>query len=1068
LKIFLSSTFLDLAASRAEIVTWLTGVFGADMVVMETFGSDAVPPDITSVRRVRECDIFIGIYARRYGSVDPTSGKSITELELDEARNAFSSGIIRTILLYVLQPDAKWPATLVEPGPEALSKLERLTKKIRQYTFTFYNRTEQLPFFIVRDVHREVLSTPQGTRRLRALLIPPRVTLTHPLGMEFLTSAEASYLAGRDKQVGELVELLEQNEISLLLGDSGVGKTSLIHAGLIPAAARKWRTVYTRPLGLPESDIVSQLQTSLFEGMERYKGPIAPLVAEAVAALGGQTLLLIIDQFEDVLAAREIREVDQLIEGLRRIRNSGLAAVRVLICYRADLEGRLGELWQKITGPPQGLPRLYLTGITANSALATIEKSTRDLCVSLELSFEDKSTVEQDLLVASEAANCDQIYPPYVQIVIDHIWSTAHSGTGKYSVSDYTAASRIQGIVGTYLGRLLNYAKDSKGEAQAVLVTLVRSYGAKRQVTLQDVASETGRDEILCEGVLEKLIDLRLVRHIGNFYEITHDFIARKVLYELVDSDEITFKRFRELFASKAAAFNTTRSLLTTEELLMLYTYRDRVIPNDLELRLLLASWLNNKGPALYWLRGSEPKQIALWLQTEGDKTTERDASPAMGILLKRSLTGGEIDNEDYLKLRGFQLSAELAGLIIDSCQTIPEKVLIHGLRHRRAEVRNAALEAVAKQISDNNWLWINRLRNSSSTALRRAYEEIVFDDRVSIPKLEYQNCRPMREFAILKALASPHRSKAETGLVYASARKLRLPKRTRLFSKSLYLWRTGKINAVISASDKLSADDCSAWLSAARGEISDESFSLLLKKYVEWNNTEKGTTPALAGKANALARAICRLANEGRVDAIASVLESIPLRWSSRSLVAAILRCGDTDHVRFVLTKIGDADRNIDYWNHTELGSIVEERMSKNAAGLSDFLISISSTPEFWESKHGEERKKTNRADLLPLKNLSNRPLYVRLAAYAMIGSSAKSDEPLLLRLAMHPYGLIARSAARRLVKFSGNALFGALTALIVDRISSGKTGSISAALVQAELEYYGLMPRNIFIARC
>jgi hypothetical protein len=76
---------------------------------METFGSDAAPPDITSVCRVRDCDIFIGIYARRYETVDPVSEKSIMEMELDEAERAYSGGIIRDLLLYTLDGRAPWP-----------------------------------------------------------------------------------------------------------------------------------------------------------------------------------------------------------------------------------------------------------------------------------------------------------------------------------------------------------------------------------------------------------------------------------------------------------------------------------------------------------------------------------------------------------------------------------------------------------------------------------------------------------------------------------------------------------------------------------------------------------------------------------------------------------------------------------------------------------------------------------------------------------------------------------------------------------------------------------------------
>jgi nucleotide-binding universal stress UspA family protein len=90
---------------------------------METFGSDEAEPRISSVRRVRECDVFVGIYARRYGTVDPESGKSITELELEEAERAHSAGNVRAILLYVLKDQAPWPAQYVDADPASEDKL---------------------------------------------------------------------------------------------------------------------------------------------------------------------------------------------------------------------------------------------------------------------------------------------------------------------------------------------------------------------------------------------------------------------------------------------------------------------------------------------------------------------------------------------------------------------------------------------------------------------------------------------------------------------------------------------------------------------------------------------------------------------------------------------------------------------------------------------------------------------------------------------------------------------------------------------------------------------------------
>jgi hypothetical protein len=73
ISIFLSSTYVDLRGVRAGLSKWLAGLFGADLVVMETFGSDTDPPNVLSVNRVRECNFFVAIYAHRYGTIDRKS-----------------------------------------------------------------------------------------------------------------------------------------------------------------------------------------------------------------------------------------------------------------------------------------------------------------------------------------------------------------------------------------------------------------------------------------------------------------------------------------------------------------------------------------------------------------------------------------------------------------------------------------------------------------------------------------------------------------------------------------------------------------------------------------------------------------------------------------------------------------------------------------------------------------------------------------------------------------------------------------------------------------------------------
>jgi hypothetical protein len=603
-RIFVSSTFVDLKRIRAQVIKWLDEVFEARLVVMETAGSDAAPPNVLSVRRVRECDLFVGIYAHRYGSIDTATGKSITELELDEANQCFSSGSLRDILLYVLPEDVSWLSEFRETTPEAISGLKRLREKVTGHTYTGFRSCDELLFAVVRDVRRKLDQYfQQFPQTLRAFVIPNRRKLERPVGMEFVTSEFQGYLISREQKVDELVSIARNNSVTLLLGESGVGKTSLLHAGLIPQLVDlQWRPVFCRPFGRPSSDIVQQIQSSLFGGTRSHRSDLLAVIAEAIAALNGQMLLVIIDQFEDVLTARDIDDAQTLVGNLSVLRQLGNPLLRLIISYRADLEARLGEYWQRMSGSPSGLPRVYVAGLPQQNLWSKIENAASDLQITLKIKGNESDQIVRDLATAALAIGFQGVYPPHVQMFIDYLWKLSKVEKVDFTIDEYRRAGGIQGIIGNYLTRQLDYAHDVEGNLRSVLVSLVRSYGVKAQKQVRELQSDTGLDVADCDLALEKLIDLRLVRHVENYYEITHDFVARKVLAELVDSEEREFKRFRELLSSKAAAYRTTQNPLTEEELLMVYKYRQRTIPTPEELHLLLIAFIQGTGPTLYWV----------------------------------------------------------------------------------------------------------------------------------------------------------------------------------------------------------------------------------------------------------------------------------------------------------------------------------------------------------------------------------------------------------------------------------------------------------------------------------
>ena len=84
-KVFLSSTSRELTEHRGKVIDALQGLDGWDVIHMERFGARAWAADDFCLKKVRECDVFVGIAGFCYGSVHEESGKSFTEREYDEA-----------------------------------------------------------------------------------------------------------------------------------------------------------------------------------------------------------------------------------------------------------------------------------------------------------------------------------------------------------------------------------------------------------------------------------------------------------------------------------------------------------------------------------------------------------------------------------------------------------------------------------------------------------------------------------------------------------------------------------------------------------------------------------------------------------------------------------------------------------------------------------------------------------------------------------------------------------------------------------------------------------------------
>ncbi|MFI7592010.1 HEAT repeat domain-containing protein [Micromonospora sp. NPDC049359] len=108
MKVYISATQKDLLEYRAAVHA-VARRLEIDDVAMEAYGADIRPPLERCLADVRRCDLYVGLFAWRYGFRPPGQESSITELEY---REALAAG--KPCLVFLLAEDTPWPVDMID------------------------------------------------------------------------------------------------------------------------------------------------------------------------------------------------------------------------------------------------------------------------------------------------------------------------------------------------------------------------------------------------------------------------------------------------------------------------------------------------------------------------------------------------------------------------------------------------------------------------------------------------------------------------------------------------------------------------------------------------------------------------------------------------------------------------------------------------------------------------------------------------------------------------------------------------------------------------------------------
>ncbi len=168
-------------------------------------------------------------------------------------------------------------------------------------------------------------------------------------GLRAFGESDAEHFFGRDALVDQLLSAVAEQRLVAVVGPSGIGKSSVVTAGLVPALRKgalpgsdRWLVADLFPGAHPFEELAGALlrvaverPDDLVEELGRDELGIRRAVKRILPA--GSELLLVVDQFEELFTLTTDEEVRRrFLDGLTALAADPRAPVRLVVTLRAD------------------------------------------------------------------------------------------------------------------------------------------------------------------------------------------------------------------------------------------------------------------------------------------------------------------------------------------------------------------------------------------------------------------------------------------------------------------------------------------------------------------------------------------------------------------------------------------------------------------------------------------------------------------------------------------------------------------------------------------------------------
>ncbi len=418
--------------------------------------------------------------------------------------------------------------------------------------------------------------------------------------LDYYTERDASLFFGREQEVDAICSQILARRTMILYGRSGVGKSSILRAGLMPKLKAQGHLVFViRSFTDPVHQMVSAL-FHLFTGEgDCGQGPdqIIQLVQLIQRVEDGSNVIFFLDQFEEFFSLLSEEARQRFVMAANQLAARDLP-VRLVFALREDL---LAEMSQLKTAIPEIFHHEYrLNRLNREQAERAITGPARAVGCGYE-----PHLVARLLHDIGDAGGVD---PPQLQIVCDNLYDSKDVNC-VITVEVYERLGGAPQILAGYLERVLRrFNADDLMTTKRILTALISEAGQRLILKAAELESRIGSrcgDDPATNLLIEELVAARVLRRRrqdgASWIELAHDFLTPEISRWLT-ADEVALKRARGVIERAMENHHAHGLLIDADAVDLVMPFGEQLGLTSEEADLLMTGALNRARTAPAWL----------------------------------------------------------------------------------------------------------------------------------------------------------------------------------------------------------------------------------------------------------------------------------------------------------------------------------------------------------------------------------------------------------------------------------------------------------------------------------